>query len=68
MCMSVCLNVCVHHVCALYPQKPEECVKFPGRGAQIIASCCVDPAHHLGPLQEQEVLLAAEPFYFLNYF
>ena len=61
-------SVYVHHMCVMYFQRPEESIRFPETGVQMIVSCRVGAGNHLGPLQEQLVSLLlshlSDPFHF----
>lgn len=41
MCLGVCLNVSVHHLCALHPRRPEEGLESLELQLKVFVSHCV---------------------------
>ena len=58
LCVWVLACLYYVHICVMYvwcPQRPEEGAGSLGTGVQMVRS------HYMGPLEEQPVLLIAEP-------
>lgn len=61
LCICFYINLCVWHVCKSPGKRPEKGVKSPGAKRYRQLSHCVGSGNQPGPVQENKVLLIAEP-------